>query len=211
MNVDECTAFEILISADLDGELDEIESVELQRHLTTCSYCRDWHATCRQLAVAVASVATDRLSSDRSLFTATFNGREQPALSAENSSPAPKPHGQSRNPSHGSGRWFLTIAALLLVGIGLSFAFFSRHRAGLGTLNVEPVAAMHAINLQTEQDQQATLRAVEMELRAMKLEVNRLQLEPADRAQIENRLDSLLTKARQLDASTQILYQGEKP
>ena len=215
MNVEDCGEFQILISADFDGELDQREQVELQRHLGDCPSCRDWRDTCQQLGVQIASVARTRSEFDQPVgLDLSVNGKNH--LMTEPDNPIselanPKPIPRQAAKSNGSGRLFLGIAALLLVAIGVSFGVFARRRPASTTFNVEPVALMHALNLQTEQDQQATLRAVDMELRMMKLELKQSTLDPTARAQMETQIDSLLTKTRQLDAATQVLYQGEKP
>ncbi len=217
MNVEGCNEFQILISADFDGELDERELIELKQHLTVCPSCRSWQSTCQQLGVDLTAVATSQIEADLVGSVASdpwVNGTCHHAFETDVATSdfnVRKPEAKSHAKPNGSGRWFLGIAALLLVAIGVSFGVFSRRNTAVASENFEPLAAMHAINLQTEQDQLATLRAVQMELRMMKLEMKQSKMDPAVREQMETRLESLLSKTRQLDASTQVLYQGEKP
>jgi hypothetical protein len=102
-----------------------------------------------------------------------------------------------------------SIAAGILVAVGISFGVLSSRRPGVAQVSAEPLVAMHAINVQTEQDQQAALRALAMELRMMKLEMRELHLDPTSRDQLVGRIDSLLGKTRQLDTSSQILIPGD--
>jgi len=213
MNFEDCTDFQILISADFDDDLNELEQDQLRRHLNVCPSCRDWRAHCQQISEQVASVARVRSTLESPIANILeINGHlrgDHKSKAEDTQIVAPKLSEKQKFKSHRPSRWFWGVAAVLLVAIGMSFGIFSRRRPEPSTLSVEPIVAMHAINLQAEQDQQATVRAVGLELRMMKLEMKQVDLEPSAREQMEKRIDSLLAKTRELDASTQILYQGE--
>lgn len=212
MNDLPCEEFELLVSADLDGELDCEEQRVLQRHLADCPACRDWRDVCRRLAGDLMAVATPAYNApdENPVARLAPNGHRSGNPTAGVPEIAPKGAVSSRRMRLGLGeRWFLAVAALLLVAIGVSFGVFARRSRETTSFNVEPLVAMHAINVQTEQDQLATLRTVEMELRMMRLEMKQIQLAPGDREQMEKRIESLLSKTRHMDASTQVLYQGE--
>ena len=61
---DTCEQFQSLISADLDGELDQREQTELHEHLGVCAVCRHWQTTANrlgeQLAFDLRLMASDR-------------------------------------------------------------------------------------------------------------------------------------------------------
>ena len=88
----------------------------------------------------------------------------------------------------------------------LSIGLRAGRELPIPTVSVEPLVAMHAINVQTEHDQQAVLQTLEMDLRMMKLEMRSMELDAAARQQLGDRIESLLTKTRQLDTSTPISY-----
>ena len=204
--VDTCEQFQSLISAELDGELDVREQAELQGHLAECAVCLRWQVTANRLAHQLASI--DEVEGEQSV-PIHANGHARPLVEL-----APKEsvaNFDDRPTVRRSATWFWAAAALLFISVGISFGVRARRESPIPTVSVEPLVAMHAINVQTEHDQQAVLRNVEMDLRMMKLEMRSMDLDPASRQQLGDRIESLLAKTRQLDASTPISYRGELP
>ncbi len=204
--VDTCIQFQSLISAELDGELDVQEQAELQGHLAECAVCLRWRATASRLAHQLASI--DEVHGEQ-WVPIHANGHARTLVEL-----APKESladFDGRPTVRRSATWFWAAAALLFISVGISFGVRARRESQIPTVSVEPLVAMHAINVQTEHDQQAVLRTVEMDLRMMKLEMRSMDFDPASRQQLGDRIESLLAKTRQLDASTPISYRGELP
>ncbi len=204
--VDTCEQFQSLISAELDGELDVREQAELQGHLAECAVCLCWQVTANRLAEQLAFEVD--VDGERSL-PIRVNGHDRQLVDL-----APKEsvaNFDDRPTVRRSATWFWAAAALLFISVGISFGVRARRESPIPTVSVEPLVAMHSINVQTEHDQQAVLRTVEMDLRMMKLEMRGMELDAAARQQLGDRIESLLAKTRQLDTSTPISYRGELP
>ena len=50
---DECSRLELLVQADVDGELDVTEAAKIAAHIATCEHCANMHARLRNLKSAV--------------------------------------------------------------------------------------------------------------------------------------------------------------
>jgi anti-sigma factor RsiW len=216
MNANECGEFEILISADVDGELDEGEREALDQHLSQCVTCRNRRSHWEFLGEHLRHVQFTPPTEAESPFNEiTLNGWKREMFqeylannSAHQTIILPESGTGSLDSARG-GRWLLGIAAGILVALGVSFGVFSNRPPAAIAVSADPLVKMHAINVQTEQDQQATIRAMALELRTMKLEMRRLKLDPQAQAEWEGQIDSLLTKTRQLDSSSPDFSQGE--
>jgi anti-sigma factor RsiW len=205
--IEPCESFQLLISAALDGELDEREQVELDRHLSACGACRHWQASIVQQEQLLLTIADEDSQADLSeLPLGQSDSAVGVPLTVEFKSP------QAMSQRRGLS-WRLVgvsgLAAAVLLGVGLIVSALVRQQGPAPTFSVEPVAAMHAINVQSEEDQHAILRTVELDLRAMKLELKRMSLDDAARDQLGTQIDSLLAKTRQLQPTTPVSFQGE--
>lgn len=67
-NGDRCTEWRALASCRLDGELDELQTARLERHLSACAACRSW-------AGETAALAALLHQSESELPVLTFAGR----------------------------------------------------------------------------------------------------------------------------------------
>lgn len=56
--MNDCERYEVMVSTQLDGELDRGEQTEMLDHLVRCSACRDFYVGARHLAGLVAAVGT---------------------------------------------------------------------------------------------------------------------------------------------------------
>ncbi len=198
---DTCEQFQSLISADLDGELDQREQTELHEHLVECTVCRRWQTTANRLGEQLAFEG--EVDRERSLPTrVNGHGRQLVDLAPKES----VADFDDQATDYRSANWFWAAAAILFISVGLALGLRAGREFPMPTVSVEPLVAMHAINLQTEHDQQAVLQTVEMDLRMMKLEMRGMELDAAARQQLGDRIESLLAKTRQLDTSTPISY-----
>lgn len=218
MNANDCDPFEILISADLDGELDAVERQVLQEHLSRCASCRGQRSNWAALHAELSHLEFPAGGDHESPFSEiTLNGwkhelfRDCLANNSAHQTIVLPPAGDPRHHARRGGRWLLGIAAGVLVALSVTFGLISQRQSQAVAVSAEPLVTMHAINVQAEQDQQALVRALAMELRTMKLEMRRLDMAPEARAELEQQIDSLLVKTRQLDSSFPPSFPGEIP
>ncbi len=107
-----CREAENLISAKIDGELDQDSMAPLDRHLEECSPCRmtleQWSGLRKQLADRDAEeLPMPEIDSEWQIVQSRLDTREQPRPRAVFLSfPLP---------------WISAVAALIMVGIGLTF------------------------------------------------------------------------------------------
>jgi anti-sigma factor RsiW len=202
-STESCVEYQSLLSAEMDGELDERELVALRQHLAECADCSRWQAAAGRLNARVAALLDDQFAEQ--VGELCLNSRRREDLAVPKAALVAFPTNATRN-----ARWFWAAAAMLFLGAGISLAIYANRKPPVSTVSVQPLVDLHAINVQSERDQQAVLETVELELRAMKLQMRRMDLDPAERDQLENRIESLFAKTRSLHASTPISYQGEK-
>jgi anti-sigma factor RsiW len=208
-----CEAFQSLLSADLDGELDTVEQERLRSHLAECARCHAWQSQirvlARQLESLVAADAGDQPAPPDAVLRSSVNGHPSDVLKI----PATRPAAWGERLGSWSGYGLWAAAAVALLAVSISLSRWSRYDEPRSALNVEQLVAMQAMNEQAEHDQRALIRTFELDLRAMKLEMHGLELDSAAREQLGGRIDQLLAKARRMDvaAATPISFSGEIP
>ncbi len=216
----DCERIQLLISAQLDGELDRAEQDELAVHLRGCPVCLDFRRACRQLAFSCAEWSLgERESAEASpdpvaqpnghdvwKLAVRAEGAEVVASTTAPVGPGSKSTGSKAAPAIPAGSvrgwasatWmWATVAAGLLIAVFASAVWQLWHPPE-PPVSLDPLLVRYASNVETQQDQQSTLRIVQMDLRTMRLELDQLQLDPAVRAQLDERIESLLAKTNQL-------------
>ena len=233
----DCEHFQTLISAQLDGELDQAEWSELQAHVQSCPGCLDFRRGCVQVAFAYAALSAEDGRSEEEGFAAVVNpaplsranghdalsvnalpvkalpapGLPVTALPGDTKRIAPKTLPAKLHPPSARrmpGPWFwAAVAAGLMVAV-VSSAWWQLRAPPQPQISLNPLLVRYANNVEAEQDQQSTLRIVQMDLRTMRLELEQLQLDPETRAQLSKRIETLLAKTNQLSQSP-VTYRGE--
>lgn len=149
-----CEAYEIAISEMIDGELSSSEKLNLTDHLLKCAACRQ---TVRDFEVVTSSVFSSVLPGpDR------VHGRGGLAP-------------QERSKMRSSVRYFLAVAGTVLAASVLFLVFVPPSTVDAEVLTAEqvfaPVQELHLINLEQEHDHKLALKAMELELRRLRLEL----------------------------------------
>lgn len=178
----ECEEMAEKLSAFMDGELEAEEVSALREHLRTCPACRN---------LEEGFGAVDRLVGRAvSRPSEALEGRIRAALNQ------PRPNRGIRR--------LLQISAAALVLIAASLVILvTGDRADASRLAV-PAAALEAMNLQVLEDQQALLKTLEWDLRAMKLMVSSPELEEGKAKQLLDEIDLLLAKVKRLESEEDI-------
>lgn len=191
----DCDSFELLISASIDDDLSDSEQDILNEHLDSCS-------NCQQLALEFASVntAVELLGCERQDVETAKNNL------AETSKPLLVAAEDTKT------NWFsvwrlipIGVAATLAVCLAIT-AWPNPKPVNANQISPEqitkPILELETLNQRKQKDQDLMLRTLGMDLRAMKLEINQLDPESDERKRLEAQIDSMITKVRSFESST---------
>ena len=172
-----CDDYQQMLSARLDGELEEEEWATISEHMTVCSYCS---RRLEELAAVDNQVAWDvGLSED-------FRGRITDAGTIRQTERRPL-----------GLRVVLAVAAGLLLALALpSFRAAPEIQADDF---IQPLVNLERIEQQENLTRRAMYRAVELDLRALKLELQEARLDEETQRDLLARLDQLTFKFRGFD------------
>lgn len=181
-----CEPFQLMISELLDGELNQADSLAVQKHLDNCTQCRHTASAFQQANNAVANLANHRQPD----LPQKINGQQ----TARGSAPS--------NPN--TLRRWLMIAAAVVVLVGLSAAFVQTTspvsaKEFSAQEFARPLKDLHLLNMQQASDQELMLRALNMDLRAMRLELNQIP-DSKEQDGLKSEIDLMLAKVRQFDS-----------
>ncbi len=185
---DACETMGERVSAYHDGELRDAERVELERHLAEC------HA-CRRRRERFAAI-------DRSLNDTELEPPLHPMHLEERIA-----HALHEAPVRGdrSIAWPRLIrvaaAAVVVLAVGM-LVLVTSDRADAGRTAV-PLATLELLQRDAAGDQRAMLKTMEWELRALRLELGRLDVDEENRSPVLSRIDRLLERVRAPDALDQ--------
>lgn len=184
-----CEQIEMLISADLDGELNFDESTRIKTHLSGCKSC--------------AQVRANYLQINRSIddLGATDAGRhllDQPSVNELTSST--------------NWVWRLVpfgLAASLVIAFGFMLVPSQPTPVNAQEI-VRPFADVVEINQQAERDQQIMLKTLELELRSLRLELAQITQQDDRGAKLDARLMELINKVNQFEYSNHLEHTGDE-
>lgn len=173
----DCEEFAEMLSAWIDGELEQGELSRLEKHLETCQACQDLK---RRLE------AVDRLAIKHS---GPPESREmKPSFNIE---PAKKSESGWRRLTS------LAVAALVLIAVSLVI-IATGDRAEARRSAAENLTALKVTNQEAAQGQEAVLKSFIWDLNAMKMDVCYSDLEGENAQSLLNRIDALLDEVNRI-------------
>ncbi len=180
-----CEQFAPLISAMIDGELELDAAVQLNEHLESCQACQQRAARFRQL--------------DGLVFQNSQPLSGKPlAKTVVTKFSAAQPHSLTRTLM----RWVpLATAAAILVG--LMVATFPSSRSTVTAEQIaRPLAELEMINADHRESQERMRKIMELDLRALKLELAQLdenngEAVTTQKKQLEQHVDQLIERVNQ--------------
>ena len=181
-----CEQFAPLISAMIDGELELDASVQLNEHLESCETCQQRAATFRELDSLVFQSA-DPCSGEPVPMVAPlkFQAKVQP-----------------RSFSQTMMRW-LPLATAAAILVGLMVTTFPSNRSTVTAEQIaRPLAELEMINADHRESQERMRKMMELDLRALKLELGQLdegggEAVASQKKQLEQHLDQLIERVNQ--------------
>lgn len=192
----ECQIYEPLVSVMLDGELDQFEQQQLQKHLDGCPSCQHLLETFSNVDEAVGllsgrrneNAATyDSVSIDRPISKFERPAKKRLAFSAWRLIP-------------------LAVAATVLVCLGMTMlptpSPVTAEQVSPEEV-VRPIKELHLINSQQQRDQELMLRTLGMDLRSLRLEIAQLDSASDEQQNLENQINAMIEKVRQFESQTQ--------
>lgn len=221
MNRD-CFEFEELISAAIDGELDVDEFGDLETHVDHCDECRkryqrmetvnDWLVAHERSSLACKSLleTSSRITLDEKpivngcqiesplIGAATATLPISSKSSIEKNSILPL----DRHPSRHRRRLGLAGGALAAVGLA---ALLSTSSTDTSLPDIDPgelsasVQQVTVLNHQTQRAQVSQTKTLELELRALRLQLRNTSCSPDEMAIAIRKLDSIENRLKQLD------------
>lgn len=210
MNKD-CTEFEILISAAIDGELDPGEFAELELHVDHCNACRRQYQafeTVNDWLIAHDAEPTKQLveTSARTTFESVLpvNGHAH-ATSGLATTPKATPRNHGIDP--GRGRTFLAGGMLAAAAAGLAALLSSGTDEPSTQLTpladiVVPVEKVSLLNERSHSIQDSQARMIEQELRTLKLLARHSSGQKAEIQLIEQKIDALKQRLDKLNETS---------
>lgn len=205
-----CSDFEILISAAIDGELEPVEFAELESHVDVCDRCRheyqkmetvtDWLVAHDYCSSAISETDSKMMveTCARQAFSAVLpvNGHAGSTLEK------PKPSSASQA-SPIRGRNFLAGGMLAATAAGLA-ALLSPGSPAEPSVSIpikevsEPAERATVLNEQSLSIQLSQAEVMEQELRVLKLLAQHSNAEPDEIEALNNKIDSLMQRVRSL-------------
>jgi hypothetical protein len=191
----------------LDGELDSSEREELLSHLADCPCCRSQIRSFEQVNFAVESLSQRKDLDDSQLATLPRPTLPRPMLprpmlprpNGVASLSKPKPLAVKRRIAAAWRLIPLAAAATLMICLGIT-ALPDPGAASAEQIPpeqfVEPMKEFLENNFQRQNDQELMLRTLGWDLRAMKLELNQLDPDSAERINLESQIDAMLAKVQ---------------
>lgn len=174
-----CDAFAESISAMQDGELPPDAERELLRHLQDCAGCRARLARFQLIDTALRA--------------------EQPG--ARDSAPQiARPRIVKRPAAAARRRFWWRSSAAAAALLALTATAILVPSAADAAWPIEPAATLDVLQTQDRADQTAVLKTLELELRAMHLEVRILELESGSVGDVDHKIRELLDRVNQLQA-----------
>ncbi|MEL7497890.1 MAG: zf-HC2 domain-containing protein [Planctomycetota bacterium] len=175
-----CEPFEIAISAMVDGELSPSEKTALGEHLLNCK-------SCRQVVREFESVNRTVLASSLPPGVATAPTK-------------PRSLSTARSGRRSIVRYVLGVAAAVAAASVLLVVFWPPAAAETEQLTAEqiiqPMEDLHLISLEQERDQAIQLKALEFELRYLKLELAVLEA-TEDRFDFATKVDKMMNRVNE--------------
>ena len=182
-----CRAYEPLISAMLDGELEPNKLTELENHVDRCPGCQAQLRAYEQVNAAVDSLSQSGASPiDSNKFPSKVQASGNNWLSAWRLIP-------------------IATAATLLIGLGLT-ALPGPRPVTADQINpqlfVQPMKDLHLINVQQQRDQELMLWTLGIDLRSLKLEINQLESGSEERQNMADQIDAMIEKVQLFETET---------
>jgi hypothetical protein len=194
-----CDAYEPLISAMIDGELESNERNELNSHLQNCAMCKQ-----RAIAFERVDAAVETLSQDSAATRAAKIANLRLHSAAPFAMYPPKKAPPRANKLLVWRLIPLAAAATLLICLGIA-AWPSPRPASAELISpaqiVEPMKELHLLNQRNQRNQDLMLRTLGMDLRSMKLEINLLEPGSAERVSLAAQIDAMIDKVTMFQAN----------
>jgi predicted anti-sigma-YlaC factor YlaD len=169
-----CDKFSEMISAHLDGDLELAECHRLEAHLAECHECQE------------------RLRIFQQIDGACRQGR--PELPGELR--AKVAHRiASRHTSRPVG-WLVRSALAASIVAAAAFLWIPKNRAVDANQISVPLADLYFISYEEQQTQDTLSKTLELDLRALRLELQSLQADPETLASLSDRIDRLIARVR---------------
>ena len=192
----DCETFEILISAMVDGELTKIEYGELNDHLDSCECCSRRVMRFEEINSAVFGLSDPVFGCP--IEADEISDRVVPASIHRRQEPVPPLDQRARRKLYSI--WsMLPLAFVASVVVCLIIvALPNGEPVAADQISpseiVDPIRELHIIHTQQQRDQELMLRTLGMDLRSLKLELNRLEEGSPEREALANQIDALLEK-----------------
>ncbi len=183
-----CETFEPLVSALIDGELNESETDAVESHLQNCHACQQLKRSFLILSNTIASQQIYEFEASQSFMEdmAPRNGISAPL-------PQKVPNEQRR---HWSLPWLVPIAIAASLLIWGAISMIPEKTNSVDTASVDsiaqPLADFQMINQQKQRDQQLMLKTMELELRSLRIELDQLDPNVATRDALAKQIEDMM-------------------
>ncbi|MEM9941009.1 MAG: zf-HC2 domain-containing protein [Planctomycetota bacterium] len=175
-------AFEMAISAMIDGELDVEESLELARHIDSCPHCKKTYQWMTEVNHRVSALSIPPVDKPYHRENATVQQADSSRFADRVGFLAP------------------LIAAAVILFLIARIVVPSPQPASADQASpkevVDSIVELSRINVQQKEDQELMLRTFNLDLRALRLELNQMDLESPKRAALAEQIDLMLEKVR---------------
>lgn len=188
-----CERFAPLISAMIDGELEQESAVQLNEHLDTCSACRERMSSYQEIDGAIFSEAE------------SFLVDPIPASMESNWN---RPAEKSEDSVGGSILRLIPfgIAAAVLVGLAMTTIPSARSTVTAEQI-AQPLAELELIDMEHRANQARMLKIIELDLRALRVELGQLgnnESQSAKKQRLEQHLAKLIDRVSEMEEKTAI-------
>ena len=187
-----CDEFELLISCSSDDELSFDEQMQLALHLEDCRSCRIRRDSFGRLNQLVAQLGSASVLANHQTCT-----RPGPANSLDKPRRTDRPRWTALLMRAIPVAVVATVVAGLLAPNGSSKSTATATELQAAEI-VVPLVSYSAVNLQRMRDQQALVETLELELRALKLEIASIHDQEKSKS-LAARIEALLEKTKSIE------------
>ena len=196
LNHTNCEVIEPLISAMIDGELVGQEQVQVEQHLEHCQACQLKANSFEQVDAAALLLSARRVDT-----LGTLDAVDDVVTSKTTNVYVVSRDKSSLKSWLSLGRLAVMAAAATIV-VGFAISMFPNQQPATASQFsadeiVQPIQELQLIHRQQQRDQELMLKTLEMDLRALRLELNELDPESDERKNLASDIDAMIEKVKQ--------------